>query len=263
MKRHWIWNCLAVVAPLSLPLQGGARAADTCSCDAHFEVVYDVGSSRVTPFKPDIPVDHFTALKDKGALQTMNSCRREARDQAHSCMDKIWKNRWHPDQEPFECHTTHGIRGLVPFDIKRDVERAACQTGSPIANLHNAVVKVIRRTHGDAGCGPGLEKAKTVVISSYTVDCPSVRNREKLGVVAEGQVDGIDRPGSDLAQGATAGDGSVSACKAACSFASACKAWTWVPAGQGAASKCWLKSAVPWHVTSPGMVSGVRQHTSQ
>ena len=172
-------------------------------------------------------------------------------------MDKIWKNRAHPDQEPFECDTTHGIRGSVPYDIKREVERAACQTGSPIVNAHNAVVKVIRRTHGDAGCGPGLDKAKTVVISSYTVDCPSVRDREKLGVVAESQVDGIDRPGSDLAPGATAGDGSPAACKAACNLASACKAWTWVPPGQGAASKCWLKSAVPWHVTSPGMVSGV------
>src|SRR5262249_13332763 len=158
---------------LSLTLQGGARAADTCSCDAHFEVIFDDGSSRVTPFKPDIPVDHFTALQDKGAFQTVNSCRRDARDQAHSCMDNIRKNRLHPEQEPFECDTTNGIRGSVPYNIKREIERAACQTGSPIVNIHNAVVKVMRRTHGDAGCGPGLDKAKTVFISNYTVDCPS------------------------------------------------------------------------------------------
>src|SRR5262249_32249639 len=145
------------------------------------------------------------------------------------------------------------IRGSVPYNIKREIERAACQTGSPIVNIHNAVVKVMRRTHGDAGCGPGLDKAKTVFISNYTVDCPSVRNREKLGVVAQSQVEGIDRPGSDLAPGATAGDGTPDACNAACNLASACKAWTWVPGVQGAASQCWLKSAVPWHVTRPGI----------
>jgi len=242
---------------LTLP---GAAMADTCRCLAHFEV-------RVsTSFKPDVPVDHFTALNDRGPAQTNNACRREARNQAHACMDNIWRNRWSPSNRPSQCHTTHGIRGSVPYDIKDYVERAACQTGSPIAGKHKAVVKVYRRTHGGQGCGPNLETVQSVFVSDYTVDCLSIRSRKRLGMVGESRLSGIDRPGSDLSgSGVTVGNGSVGACQAACDLRSGCKAWTWVPPGvQGNQSKCWLKGSVPWHQSAASsIVSGTRQHNSQ
>ena len=259
VARAWM---AILVAPLAVLVPGKARAFDTCSCDAYFEVKIE---TRGPDFKPDVPQDHFTALKDKGALQTFNACRRDARDQAHSCMGHIWDNRHTPSNKPSQCSTTTGIRGLVPYDIKWGIERAACLTGSPIANVHNGVFKLYRRTTGDAGCGPNLTKHKEVFVSNYEVDCLSVRHREKLGNVAETQVTGIDRPGSNLSgSGVTAGNGSVGACKAACNLRGDCVAWTWVPPGiEGSELKCWVKGSVPWYKKYPEsaeMVSGTRFH---
>lgn len=255
MRIH-IFPLVALFA-LALPT---AAMADTCRCQAHFEV-------RVsTSFEPDVPVDHFTALNSRGPAQTNNACRREARNQAHACMDNIWDNRWSPSNRPSQCHTTYGIQGSVPYDIKDWVERAACQTGSPIANKHKAVVKVFRRTHGGRGCGPNLRTVQSVFVSDYTVDCLSIRSRKRLGMVAESRITGIDRPGSDLSgSGVTVGNGSVEACQAVCKLRSGCKAWTWVPPGaQGNRSKCWLKGSVPWHQSAAGnVVSGTRQHNSR
>jgi hypothetical protein len=246
-----------------LALVGEARAAlPTCSCEAHFEVVVEM---RGADFKPDVPVDHFTALKDKGAFQTYNACRREARDQAHACMDNIYDNRGHPEDEPSQCGTHTGIRGDVPYNIIPRLERAACETGSPFAASYNGIVKVYRRTHGGNGCGPNLQSAQSVFVDHRTVDCLHIRNRESLGAVARTRVTGIDRPGSDLpGSGVTAGNGTADACEAVCNLRSGCKAWTWVPPGvQGPQSKCWLKGSVPKAQSAPGMVSGTRQHVSQ
>src|SRR5690606_6002805 len=183
-----------------------------------------------------------------------------AQHRAHSCMARIWDKRWTPSDEPAECSTSRGIHGSVPYDIKRWIERAACQSPSPIANRHAATVSLFRRTHGGPGCGDGLKTVKSVFVSDYVVDCLAVRSRDKLGMVAVSRIKGIDRPGADLAPGATAGDGSVDACEAACNLSGSCKAWTWVPPGiQGARSACWLKGSVPWHKVhgdSANMVSG-------
>jgi hypothetical protein len=270
-----LWNCrplrfaALLAAPLVFPMPGDAGAAE-CRCEAHFELREpSKGEGRPvfdTSFKPDIPVDHFSAGLGQGA-GTMNGCRRQAQHRAHSCMSKVYDNRLTPDNEPGECSTSRGIHGSVPYDIKWGIERSACQGSSPIAHLHNAIVSLYRRTHGGTGCGDDLKTVKSVFVDDYEVDCLAIRHREKLGTVAESQIEGIDRPGSNLAEGATAGDGSVGACKAACNLASYCKAWTWVPPGiQGSQSKCWLKSSVPWHkvyATSKNMVSGTKQHNSQ
>lgn len=262
MKRTLKLYCTILMAVPLFALSAPA-GADTCRCKAHFEIRYE---SRGVSFKPDVPVDHFTALNSKGAFQTNNACRREARDQAHSCMDGIWKGRHTPTNKSSHCSTSKGIRGSVPYDIKRFAERAACQTGSPVANRHNAVVKIYRRTHGGRGCGPNLKTVRSVFVSNYEVDCLSIRNRQRLGAVAETRIAGIDRPGSDLSgSGVTVGNGSAEACKAACGLRSGCKAWTWVPSGvQGSGSRCWLKGNVPWYRSNgSGMVSGTRQHVSQ
>lgn len=258
-----------LVAPLAFAMSGDATA-DDCRCEAHFELRAPAPGGRRPDFdpsfKPDIPVDHFTAGLGKGA-RTMNGCRREAQHRAHRCMSRIWDNRLTPDNEPGECSTSLGIHGSVPYDIKWWIERSACQAPSPIAGRHNATVSVFRRTHGGTGCGDNSRTVKSAFVHDYVVDCLAIRHREKLGMVAESQIEGIDRPGFDLAQGATTGDGSVGACKAACNLSSQCKAWTWVPPGiQGPLSKCWLKDSVPWHkvhATSTHMVSGTRQHDSQ
>jgi hypothetical protein len=256
-----------LAAPLVFAVQGEARA-DECSCEAHFELRLPTGGrpSADPSWKPDIPVDHFRAGAGQGA-GTINGCRRQAQHKAHKCMTKICDNRWTWQNEPSECSTSQMIHGSVPYNIKWWIERTACQSPSPIANQHNATVELFRRTHGGTGCGDDLKTVKSVFVHSYVVDCLAVRSREKLGMVAESEITGIDRPGSDLFEGATAGDGSVGACKAACNLSSNCKAWTWVPPGiQGPQSKCWLKSSVPWHKVhgaSSGMVSGTRQHNSQ
>jgi hypothetical protein len=256
-----------LTAPLALAMPGEARA-DECRCEAHFELrTPSNGRPDFDPsFKPDFPVDHFSAGLGQGA-GTMNGCRREAQHRAHRCMNRIWDNRLTPDNEPGECSTSLGIHGSVPYNIKWWIERSACQSPSPIANRHAATVAVFRRTHGGTGCGDDLRTVKSVFVHDYVVDCLAIRSREKLGIVDESEIEGIDRPGSDLAEGATAGDGSVGACKAACNLTSHCKAWTWVPSGlQGPRSKCWLKGSVPWHkvhATSAKMVSGTRRHNSQ
>jgi hypothetical protein len=250
-------------------------SADTCRCLAHFELRLSAGGrpSPTPSWKPDIPVDHFTSGKDKG-VGTMNGCRREAQHRAHSCMSRIWENRTNWQQEPSACSTSLGISGSVPYNIKWWIERTACQSPSPIANRHNAVVDLFRRTHGGTGCGDDLRTVKSVRVHNYEVDCLAVRSREKLGMVDESQFEGIDRPGSDfccsdpdkppITNGIRVGNGSVEACKTACNLRDGCRAWTWVPAGiQGPESKCWLKHSVPWHVDASGMVSGTRRHDSK
>ena len=66
-----------------------------------------------------------------------------------------------------------------------------------------------------------------------------------------------DRPGKDIRPGFD--EPFPHSCERACRDEPACLAWTWVKASiQGAAAKCWLKSARPAKVASTCCVSGVR-----
>jgi hypothetical protein len=126
MKFSRSKNGFVILAlPIALMMQGDAVAAETCLCKAHFELrpVVNGRPNFDASFKPDIPVDHFSAAKGKGA-GTMNACRRGAQQAANSCMQKIWEKRWSAAEDtgnyeqPAECSTSRGIRGSVPYNIK-------------------------------------------------------------------------------------------------------------------------------------------------
>ena len=76
-------------------------AASACNCSAHFEARSSSGN-----FKPDIPEQHFSAHHVRGNGQNNNQCRRDAREDAQSCMSAIWRNRWSPGSIPSECSGT-------------------------------------------------------------------------------------------------------------------------------------------------------------
>ncbi|MEO1622050.1 MAG: PAN domain-containing protein [Cyanobacteria bacterium J06632_3] len=224
-------------------------AASACNCSAHFEARSSSGN-----FKPDIPEQHFSAHHVRGNGQNNNQCRRDAREDAQSCMSAIWRDRWSPGSIPSECSGTlssggQRFRGEVPRYIKRDIERAICCQPSNFGGQHDVTFGIYKRTHGGRGCGPNLQTVQSRFLSDYAVDCLAVRDRENragrfCGRIVRTEAQRYDRPGSDFSNFSSR---SWQHCRNACKDASSCRSWTWVPPGvQGSSARCWLKDQIPW-----------------
>lgn len=67
---------------------------------------------------------------------------------------------------------------------------------------------------------------------------------------------GVDRPGNDYTS-YTMSRPSPHNCAYWCVNESRCRAYTYVPPGEGSQARCWLKDRVPNTVSQPGMVSGI------
>lgn len=230
-------------------------ASIACDCKAHFEV-------RSGSFKPDVPEQHFEVHHVKGNLQSENQCRRDAREEAQSCMSAIWRDRWSPGSLPGECTgllPSGGprVRGEAPKFLKRDIERAVCCQPSDFGDQHDVDFDVFKRTHGGRGCGPNLQTVESRFLSKYQLDCLAVRDRENregrfCGRIVRTKAERYDRPapGSDEQCRDTANFGSLSwqDCRHECEERiSGCRSWTWVPPGvQGSGARCWVKNCIPW-----------------
>jgi hypothetical protein len=221
-----------------------------CDCKAHFEV-----RSPGETFKPAVPEVHFSAHHEKGNLQTENQCRRDAREDAQSCMSAIWRDRWSPGALPGECTgllSSGGarFRGDVPKFLKRDIERAVCCQPSDFGDQHDVEFNVFKRTHGEPGCGPNLQTVESRFLSEYQIDCLAIRDRENregrfCGRIVRTKSERYDRPGADTSN---FGGNSWQDCRQACEEEiSGCRAWTWVPPNiQGPTARCWVKNQIPW-----------------
>jgi hypothetical protein len=230
--------------------------ASACKCDGVFVLKSSIPERRV-------PSQAFEAHHRKGNLQTHNQCRRDARDDAHACMNAIWRARNSPGSLPPECvgNLSTGqprFVGELPRNIKRDIEIAVCRQPSDLGDQNDTVIEVFTRTGGDRGCGPNLQKSVSKKLTDYRVDCLAVRDRENragnfIGRIARTFRDiGYDRPGSDFLHISTMTFWRD--CRDECERRREnpdpnrrCRSWTAVPEGhefQG----CWLKNTIPWSV---------------
>lgn len=226
--------------------------ATACHCFAHFEVRNASGT-----FKAGVPEEHFSVHHEKGNLQNNNQCRRDAREEAQSCMSAIWRARWSPGELPGECTGLlrsggKRFRGPVPKFVKRDIERAVCCQPSDFGGQHDIVFDIFKRTHGDPGCGPNLRTVESrLVHDDYRFDCSAIRDRENrdgrfCGPIVRTKTDRYDRPGFDREDFPSS---TWQECRAHCENEDRfpwCRAWTWVPRIQGDSARCWLKNKIPW-----------------
>ena len=230
-----------------------------CSCKGQFAITHEGG------FEQRVPIRHFESHRTKGNTQTQNGCRRDARDQAHACMQAIWRDRLSGGGLPRECtgNVFNGgpkFRGAaLPTNIKRDIERAVCCHSNRFANRGNATVQVMAHSFGGNGCGPNLRNETYREVTPYKVDCPAIRFRENCGPIVGSRLVGFDRPGFDIPPAIKTSRWRV--CRQECQAKPTCRAWTWVPGDAERSARCWLKSAVPGavRVQLPGdtqMVSG-------
>ena len=239
-----------------------------CNCKAHFEI-------RKGSYKPDIPVQHFESHHVKGNSQNQNQCRRDAREQAQSCMSAVWRDRWENINGglPAECQGVLSSGGpifrggSVPRLIKRDIERTVCQQPSEFGGKHAVKFDIFKRTYGGRGCGPNLKTSQSRFLSKYTIDCLAIRDRENrqgrfLGRIVETRIQGYDRPGSDINNFSSS---NANHCQDQCEEIGACRSWTWVPGNRpGELGHCWIKNRIPMAkpVSLPGgslMISGTKE----
>jgi hypothetical protein len=196
---------IALAASALIALPTVPAAADIYRGCAGFFDLRVVGGSGVDNSRPATKnLDQFEGRGQCKNTAQANTCRVRAKDNVFRCANDLWAVRWNllgdPNDGkwdgglPLSCQgRATGAKGVGPFkqnpfgqhfDIKYEIEYAACCEMQPTANLLNLSISV--STVGDKGCGNdkafGAYREQRTLESNYVADCKSLRKQGMCAV---------------------------------------------------------------------------------